>query len=116
MRGYSFRSIWVRDENGNTVLDNLGIPMGGDKYFQANVEYHFLTNSPFRVLLFADAGGVFSEDQSIDFDLMRKTAGIELRVLVPLFGAPLRFIYAQNLDPFPDDRFDSFDFTIGASF
>ena len=44
------------------------------------------------------------------------TAGGELRIFVPVFGAPLRFIYASNLDPLPDDRFESFQFSIGATF
>jgi len=28
----------------------------------------------------------------------------------------LRFIFAENLDPFLDDRFESFQFSIGPSF
>ncbi len=116
VRGFAFRSITVRDgdvrRKDATGLFNLG----GDKYLQLNLEYHFLTNSPFRFLLFADAGSVFAENQDIAFDNLQMSAGVEVRVLLPLFGAPLRFIYAQNLRPLPDDRFDSFDFTIGASF
>ncbi|MCB1054099.1 MAG: BamA/TamA family outer membrane protein, partial [Acidobacteria bacterium] len=116
VRGFDYRSIWVRDENGVTVPDNLNIPLGGDKFLQFNVEYHFLTNSPFRFLLFLDGGNVFDENQSYGFQGMRYSYGAEVRVLVPLFGAPLRFIYAQNLDPLADDRFDSFKFSIGSSF
>jgi outer membrane protein assembly factor BamA len=33
-----------------------------------------------------------------------------------VFGAPLRFIYAVNLDPLPDDSFEDFQFSIGTSF
>ncbi|MCH9647861.1 MAG: outer membrane protein assembly factor BamA [Deltaproteobacteria bacterium] len=115
VRGFPFREISVRDENGEKVFDQ-GIQRGGDKLVQLNLEYHFLTGSPFRFILFADAGGVYDEDQSIDFDGLRYSAGAEIRVLLPLFGAPLRFIYAENLDPLPGDRFESLDFTIGASF
>ena len=43
-------------------------------------------------------------------------AGGELRIFVPIFGAPLRFIYSSNLDPRPLDRFESFQFSIGATF
>ena len=46
----------------------------------------------------------------------RATAGAELRIFVPVFGAPLRFIYSSNLEPLPDDRFESFQFSIGATF
>ena len=47
---------------------------------------------------------------------MRSSAGAELRIQVPLFPAPLRFIYARNLDPLDDDQFDSFDFSLSTSF
>ena len=30
---------------------------------------------------------------------MRKSAGLELRIILPIFQAPLRFIYGINLDP-----------------
>ena len=45
-----------------------------------------------------------------------RRAGLEMQVNVPLFGAPLRFIYSRNLDPLPDDRFDTFQFSVGPSF
>jgi hypothetical protein len=41
---------------------------------------------------------------------------VELRVLVPMIGAPLRFIYATNLDPRPQDDFEELRFSIGTSF
>ncbi len=123
MRGYAFRSIWVRDpETGRTLLDANGFPQGGNKSVVMNLEHHTLVNGPFRVVTFLDAGNVYGEDQSVDFNHMRMSAGIELRVNVPILGAPLRFIYASNLNPLDDlggldrERFDSFDFSIGTSF
>ncbi len=68
------------------------------------------------MLLFADAGNVFGKDQSFDLSNLRTTAGVELRVFLPVFGAPLRFIYAKNLDPLPQDSFEDFQFSIGTSF
>ena len=114
--GYSKKTARQIASKLVTVLDNFGFPLGGESFFQANFEYIFLVGGPFRVLLFADAGNVFldSEDFS-NFDF-RYTAGIELQVNVPLFGAPLRFIYAQNPDSFEDDRFETFQFSIGPSF
>jgi outer membrane protein assembly factor BamA len=47
---------------------------------------------------------------------MYYTAGGELRILVPMLGAPLRFIYAFNLKPRPEDEFEHFTFSIGTSF
>jgi outer membrane protein insertion porin family len=127
VRGFRTRRIWVRDDEGRTLLDELGFPRAGNKYFQANVEYHLLLGGPFRIVLFGDAGNVyggacgstpaeFCQEQSIDLSRLRYTAGAEMRIFVPVFGAPLRFIYAKNLDPLPDDVFEDFQFSIGTSF
>lgn len=123
LRGFAFRSIWVRDpETGRTLLDRNGFPQGGNKSVVFNLEHHTLVNGPFRVVAFFDAGNVYGDDQDVDFNHMRMSAGIELRVNVPILGAPLRFIYATNLNPLDDlggydrERFDSFDFSIGTSF
>ncbi|HEV2847197.1 MAG TPA: BamA/TamA family outer membrane protein, partial [Thermoanaerobaculia bacterium] len=117
IRGHRFRSIFVRDDKGVPIRDPLtGGSLGGEKYVQFNLEYHFLLGGPFRLLLFADAGNVYGENQSFDLSNLRTTAGVELRVLLPVFGAPLRFIYARNLDPLPQDNFEDFQFSIGTSF
>jgi outer membrane protein insertion porin family len=92
------------------------VVVGGDRYVQVNLEYHYLAGGPFRFILFADAGQNWAPDLPLDFGELRYTAGVELRVLVPVFGAPLRFIYAFNLDEKPFDEFEQFQFTIGSSF
>jgi outer membrane protein insertion porin family len=109
VRGHRFRSIFIRDPE-------TGFATGGYKFAQANVEYHFLLGGPFRLLFFADAGNVYGRGQSVDLSDLRYTAGAELRVLVPVFGAPLRFIYAFNLNKDPVDQFEPFQFSIGTSF
>ncbi len=116
VRGFRFRSIWARDKAGNTILDQFGVPIGGDRFFRGNFEGIILMGGPFRLIGFFDAGGVWVAEQELTFDTMRLSTGLELQVNVPLFGAPLRFIYSQNVDPFPDDRFESFQFSIGPSF
>ena len=85
-------------------------------FLQLNLEYHIQMGGPFRVVLFGDAGGVFGDDQTLSTDLLRYSAGAEVRVRVPIFPAPLRFIYAFNLEELPDDRFNSFDFSLSTSF
>lgn len=115
IRGFRFRGIWARDDAGRTITDEFNVPLGGDASFQLNLEYHLVVGGPFRILLFADMGNVYLKDD-IDLGRLRTTAGVELRVTVPVFGAPLRFIFAENLDPFVDDRFESFQFSIGPSF
>ena len=122
VRGFDFRSIWARDfETGRSILDR-GFPGGGNKMFQLNLEYQFLITGPFRLVPFLDAGNVFADSQDWNLSKLRYSAGIELRINVPLFGAPLRFIWAENIDPydnlpvFDEERFKSFDFSIGTSF
>jgi len=116
IRGHAFRSIFLRDAHGLPVRDSTGVILGGDSFAQVNLEYHFLLGGPFRLLLFADAGNVYGEGQTFNLSGLRKTAGVELRVLLPVFGAPLRFIYAKNLDALPEDSFQNFQFSIGTSF
>ena len=116
IRGHRRFSIVPRDENGQPFRDANGFAIGGDVFMQLNVEYHLLAGGPFRVVAFADAGQTWRRDDSIDLGELRYTAGFELRVLVPVFGAPLRFIYAFNLDEQPFDDFEDFQFSIGATF
>ncbi|HKK02240.1 MAG TPA: outer membrane protein assembly factor BamA [Desulfuromonadales bacterium] len=116
LRGFGYRTISVRDKNGNFITDATGFPLGGDKYFQSNLEYHFLLGGPFRVLVFFDAGNVYGTGQNFDLRDLRYSAGVELRVFVPMLGAPLRFIYAKDLHRLPGDRFESFIFSVGTSF
>lgn len=116
VRGFQRRSIVVRDEDGNIVRDEFGFPLGGTSMFLLNAEYHVAISGPFRVVFYGDAGGVFEDGQSLDPSLLRYSAGIELRIRVPLFPAPLRFIWANNLDPLIDDQFNSLDFSLSTSF
>ena len=116
VRGFRRRSIVVREEDGTIRRDQFGFPLGGTQMARFSAEYHLIVGGPFRVVFYADAGGVFDDDQSPDFGLMRYSTGAELRIQVPLFPAPLRFIYASNLDPLDFDQFDSFDFSLSTSF
>lgn len=118
VRGFANRSLYLRDSNGNAIRDQFGNILGGTEYAEMGLEYHVLLGGPFRLVFFADAGGVFDPSLGVDYDRhnMRYSAGAELRMFVPVFGLPLRFIYASNLDEKPGDRFESFQFDVGTSF
>lgn len=116
VRGFNRRSIVVRNTDGTIRRDEFGFPLGGTSMFLFNLEYHVQLAGPFRVVLFGDAGGVFDEDQSFDTSLLRYSAGAELRIRVPLFPAPLRFIYAINLEEKINDQFKSLDFSLSTTF
>ncbi|HUF77519.1 MAG TPA: outer membrane protein assembly factor BamA [Thermoanaerobaculia bacterium] len=130
VRGFERYRLYARNEDtGDFLVDQNGFPVGGDRYFQANLEYHLILNGPFRFILFADAGQVYAPEirdaqgallsgaQSFDLGRLRYTAGAELRIILPLLGgAPLRFIYASNLTEEPNDEFNTFSFSIGSTF
>lgn len=115
VRGFRPSSLFSRDEAGEPLFEN-DLALGGDKYFQLNLEYHLLLGGPVRLVLYGDAGNAFAPRRSLDLSKLRYTTGAELRLTVPALGAPLRFIYAINLDPLPSDQFESFRFTFGTSF
>ncbi|HZI66711.1 MAG TPA: outer membrane protein assembly factor BamA [Thermoanaerobaculia bacterium] len=128
LRGFRTGSVLPLRENDQVFTDETGRILGGDKYFILNAEYVFATIGPAKILVFGDAGNAYHEDQSIDFSNIRTSVGAELRIFLPIFQAPLRFIYSFNLDPkepidqfgFPisrlKERRSGFDFSIGRTF
>jgi outer membrane protein insertion porin family len=102
--------------------------LGGNKFFVFNIEYQFLQAGPAKLLAFMDIGNNFFDTQNFSFQNIRTSAGVELRVFLPIFQAPLRFIYAFNLHPiqpidqygFPVDylseKKSGFTFSIGRTF
>lgn len=130
IRGHRVNSIFVRDEDDRRIIDpSFGVVLGGDQFLQINLEYHLLLGGPLRLLWFVDAGNVWDTEVGVDLGNLRATTGIELRLNVPVFGAPLRLIYSSNLDPIteirdpdtglllvPEDNFEEIQFNIGTSF
>lgn len=130
IRGFRFRDLTARCLGGEPVPGRPNVPckkderlydenfslVGGETYAQFNLEYHLLLGGPFRLIGFADAAQVYGPGQPFDLSRLRYSAGAEVRIFVPVFGAPLRFIYAKNLKPLPDDDFQSFQFSIGTTF
>ncbi len=129
MRGFSQGAIVPLHPKTNVVFtDADGRILGGNKFFVINVEYQFLTVGPATLLAFVDFGNNYYDTQSFDLTNLRSAFGMELRVFLPIFQAPLRFIYAVNLHPVqPLDQFgfpisnltekkSGFTFSIGRTF
>jgi len=128
LRGFRTGSVLPLKKNNQVFTDDVGRILGGDKYFVVNFEYVFASVGPAKLLAFTDVGNVYHESQSIDFSRLRTAVGAELRIFLPIFQAPLRFIYSFNLDPrTPIDQFgfpinnlrekrSGFDFSIGRTF
>lgn len=128
LRGFRTGSVLPLKKNDQVFTDESGRILGGDKYFVLNLEYVFASIGPAKLLAFSDVGNVYHESQSVDFGRLRTAVGAELRIFLPIFQAPLRFIYSFNLDPktpldqfgFPitrlKERRSGFDFSIGRTF
>jgi outer membrane protein insertion porin family len=128
LRGFRAGSVLPLDKDNKVFTDSSGRIQGGNKYFVLNVEYSFLSVGPAKVLTFVDVGNTYFDSQKFDLTHIRSSVGVEMRIFLPIFQAPLRFIYSWNLHPitpidqfgFPinnlKDRKSGFDFSIGRTF
>ncbi len=116
LRGIPYYSVLPRTEEGFYFLSPGGSRIGGDRYWQLNFEYQFRIGGPVKLVLFFDTGNTYVDEQGWDFSLWRRTTGAEIRIFLPIFQAPIRFIYGYNLDPYPDEKQSDFQFSIGTTF
>jgi outer membrane protein insertion porin family len=132
IRGYPIGSIIPlhpeSDLKNRIYVDDKGRILGGDKYVVVNIEYVFAHIGPVKVLSFFDVGNTWVEHQPILLSDLRSSTGLELRLILPIFQAPLRFIYSWNLNAvepldqfgFPISRLkekrSGFNFSIGSTF
>jgi outer membrane protein insertion porin family len=92
------------------------VPVGAYSMQVYNADYIIKINDPLRFVVWADAGIGYGYKQSMDFSKLRYSTGVELRIFLPVFQFPLRFIYAFNPDKKPGDFFQGFQFTIGSGY
>jgi outer membrane protein insertion porin family len=116
LRGLPQYSVLPRTEEGRYFLTENGSRMGGDRYWLANFELQYRIGGPVKLVAFTDLGNTYHEDQGWDMSLYRHSVGLEMRIFLPIFQAPIRFIYGVNLDPFPDEESSDFQFSIGTTF
>ena len=116
VRGYDIRSIGPSDPNSGLVL-------GGNKSLLFNGEYLISIADPVRIVFFYDAGQVADFGERFSTDLVRTSAGAELRFFMPVLNVPFRLIYAWNLQRgnVLNDRFQPqeprlFKFAVGTTF
>jgi outer membrane protein insertion porin family len=112
VRGFRYGTLGPYESYPNYGLR----PAGGYKYHAYNFEYLYRLNDPLRVVLFADAGRAYGYKENFDVAKLRYSVGAEMRVFLPVFQFPLRFIYAINPAPEKGDDFESFQFSIGNTF
>ncbi|MGH9316365.1 MAG: outer membrane protein assembly factor BamA [Thermoanaerobaculia bacterium] len=128
LRGFRAGAVIPLKDNEEVFTDSVGRILGGNKFFVVNLEYVFLAVGPAKLLVFTDVGNTYFETQKFDLTRIRSSVGAELRIFLPIFQAPLRFIYSFVLDPkAPIDQFgrpianlkdrpSGFDFSIGRTF
>ncbi|HKF42975.1 MAG TPA: outer membrane protein assembly factor BamA [Thermoanaerobaculia bacterium] len=128
LRGFRAGAVLPLTEKNQVFTDEFGRILGGNKFFVMNLEYVFFSLGPAKLLVFSDVGNVYHETQKFDLSRIRSSVGVEMRVFLPIFQAPLRFIYSWNLHPItPIDQFgfpinslserkSGFDFSIGRTF
>jgi outer membrane protein insertion porin family len=128
LRGYRVGSILPLQANNEVFTDDLGRILGGNKFWVLNLEYTFLQFGPGKLLAFSDLGNTYYDTQSFNPTNFRYSVGMELRIFLPIFQAPLRFIYffnpeiIQPLDQFGfpitslTEKKSGFLFSIGRTF
>jgi len=128
VRGFSFGSIYPLDDNDQAFFSEQGALLGGDKYLVLNVEAVYYMAGPLKFVVFFDAGNAWLEGQSFNPLKMRASVGAEIRMFLPIFQAPLRFIYGVNLNPKVikgsdgepllggEEKRSDFQFSIGTTF
>jgi outer membrane protein insertion porin family len=99
VRGFNIGGIFPLTKDNRAFFDSNGALLGGDRFVVFNFEYVYQLAGPLKLVAFFDTGNTWIEGQSVDLLNMRKSTGLELRIILPIFQAPLRFIYGINLDP-----------------
>ncbi len=99
VRGFKYGSIYPVDDQDRAFFTSSGALLGGNRFAVFNFEYVYALAGPLKIAAFFDAGNTWLEGQSVNLGSMRTSTGLEMRVFLPIFQAPLRFIYGINLKP-----------------
>ena len=109
LRGFDRDDLSPRDSNGSEI--------GGNKFVQFNAEVRFplVPQAGVYGVVFFDTGDNYAEDEDIELDNLRESAGGGIRWLSPM--GPVRLEYGYILDPKPTDRNSgSWEFSMASAF
>jgi outer membrane protein insertion porin family len=113
---YSVRGFEYGTLGPTESFEGVSQIAGGYKQVFFNTEYVIKVNDPLRVVFFGDGGWAYGYKDKLDPHKIRYSTGAELRIFLPVFQFPIRFIYAINPAPRPGDQFKTFNFTIGNTY
>jgi outer membrane protein insertion porin family len=113
---YSVRGFAYGTLGPTETFENVSQIAGGYKQVFFNTEYVLKVNDPLRFVIFGDGGWAYGYLDKVDPHKLRYSTGMELRIFLPVFQFPIRFIYAINPAPKPGDQFKTFNFTIGNTY
>ena len=109
IRGYDIYTLGPRDKNGNVV--------GGNKSLIFNFEYAIPLTQQFSFVFFYDVGNSYDVGMPINLKDVYSSAGIELKIFVPMLQVPFRLIFAYNPRLLnSSDQHYVFKFAVGPSF
>ena len=106
VRSFAFDGMAPRDRKGN--------PLGGEAFFQANVELQWPVGRGFFLAVFTDVGNLAPRLEDMEFCETRIAPGVGLRFFTPL-GA-LRVDYACNLVRRDGDPLGAWQLGLGVTF
>jgi len=109
IRGFDIYTIGPRDKSGNVV--------GGNKSLLLNFEYAIPLTEQFSFVFFYDVGNSFDIGMPIKLKDVYSSAGLELKVFVPMLNVPFRLIFAYNPRILnSSEQHFVFKFAVGPSF
>lgn len=109
IRGFDIYTLGPRDKNGNVL--------GGTKSLVFNFEYAIPLTQQFSFVFFYDVGNSYDVGLPIKLKDVYSSAGLELKIFVPMLNVPFRLIFAYNPRILTSaDQHFVFKFAVGPSF
>ena len=109
LRGFERDDLSPRDEDGNEI--------GGNKFVQFNAEIRFplVPEAGVFGVTFFDTGDIYANDEDIELNNLRESAGLGVRWLSPM--GPVRLEYGWILDPKETDAAaGNWEFSMASAF
>ncbi|ACL03484.1 outer membrane protein assembly complex, YaeT protein [Desulfatibacillum aliphaticivorans] len=109
MRGYTWEDLSPEDDDGALI--------GGNKFVQFNLEFHFplVKEAGLIGLAFYDTGDVYNNGELVNLQKLRESWGFGIRWYSPV--GPIRLERGYIIDPQGDEDSDGrWEFTMGGAF